>query len=258
MKRITAWLALAAGLSCILAAQAADKDSPRVIRDYTDSVVPADQQAYEAGIKAYNQCLAGHSFKYAWTAVNHETGDVYLYSYVTDPLAWKDFDAMRTAGKPCDATFRSSVNPHLKGETSSFMKVMPELSHMPKGMDLGRGYIEIVFFALKHGHEAHEAFEDAAKKLAAAADKSKWQSPYQLMQVVDGGEDAPDYVLVSPSKSWADFGMEPNPSFWKMVSNVYGEDQAKALRKTVNDAVRHTSSHVDSYNAGLSYKPSGN
>ncbi|AND69313.1 hypothetical protein ATSB10_18590 [Dyella thiooxydans] len=257
MKRITAWLALVAGLFCVLGVQAADDSSPRVIRGYTDWVAPAEQQAYESGIKAYNQCLGEHGFKYAWMALNHETGDVYTYSYVSDPLSWADFDAMRDSGKACDASFRQNVNPHLKRETSGFMKVMPEMSYMPPGSDMGQGYIDVVLFTLKPGHEANEGFMTAVKKVTAAAHKAKWPNAYQIMQTVDSGEDAPDYILVSPSKDWADFGAEPNPTFWKMVANVYGDAQAKSLRKALNDAIKHVSAHVDRHNAELTYRPSG-
>jgi hypothetical protein len=257
MKRITAWLVLVAGVFCVLGVQAADKVGPSVIRSYSDWVAPPDQQAYEAGIKTYNRCLAEHGFKYAWMALNHETGDVYTYSYVTNPLNWSDFDAMREGSKACDGTFRESVNPHLKHETSGFMKVVAEMSYMPDGAEMGRGYVDVVLFTIKPGHDMDESFTDTVKKITAAAVKAKWPGHYQVMRVVDSGDDAPDYILVSPSKDWADFGSEPDPGFWKMVANVYGEAQAKSLRKAMNDSLKHVSAHVDRYNAELTYMPSG-
>lgn len=257
MKRITAWLALVAGLFCVLGVQAADDSSPRVIRGYTDWVAPAEQQAYESGIKAYNQCLGEHGFKYAWMALNHETGDAYAYSYVTEPLTWADFDVMRESGKACDGTFRESVNPHLKRETSGFMKVVPEMSYMPKGSDMGQGYVDVVLFTIKPGHDADESFRDAVTQVTAAAVKAKWPGRYQVMHVIDSGDDAADYILVSPSKDWADFGAEPDPAFWKMVASVHGEVQAKSLRKALDDAIKHVSAHVDRYNGELTYRPAG-
>lgn len=257
MKRIIVWLALVAGLSCVLASQAAEKNGRSVIRSYTDWVAPADQQAYEAGLKTYNRCLGEHGFKYAWMALNHETGDVYTYSYVTDPLTWADFDVMRESGRACDAVFRESVNPHLKHETSGFMKVLPEMSYMPDGADMGRGYVDVVLFTIKPGHEMDDSFKDTVKQITAAAVKAKWPGRYQVMRVIDSGDDAPDYILVSPSKDWADFGTGADPAFWKMVADVRGEVQAKALRKALDDAIKHVSAHVDRYNAELTYRPSG-
>ena len=76
MKSMKPWLVPAIAVLCISGAQAAEMDKASVMRDYTDTVAPAGQQAYEAGIKSYNQCLSQHGFKFAWTAWVHETGKI--------------------------------------------------------------------------------------------------------------------------------------------------------------------------------------
>lgn len=257
MNTITPWVALSFALSCAAGVQAADKSGSTIVRDYTDIVVPADQQAYETGVKNFNQCLHQHGFKYTWKAWIHETGNTYAYSYVTDPLSWEAFDAMSAAGKACDQALRAAVNPHLKSETSAFFEMMPALSHMPKGKPPTSAYIEVTYFKLKPGHEATEAFTAAAKKIAAAAEKSNWAVNYMIGAVREGAGDAPDFILVIPAKSWAEIGKEPDPSVWKMVENVYGKDSGQAIRKSVNDAVQNESEHVDSYSAELTYMASG-
>lgn len=258
MKNVTPFLAIAIATLCASATPAADKKDATIVRDYTDVVAPPDQAAYETGVKRFNQCLAQHGYKFAWTAWVHETGDTYTYSYTTDPLAWESFDAMHAQGAACDAALRAEVNPHLKRETSSFIQIMPELSHMPNNMGLGTGYIEVTNFKLKPGHEASEAFTTAAKKITAAAEKSKWPNYYSIGMIRDGGDDdAPDFVLVSPAKSWAELEKDTDPSVWQMVENVYGKEAGKAIRKSVNDALQSVTSHVDSYSESLTYKPSG-
>ncbi|GAB3790938.1 hypothetical protein [Dyella agri] len=254
MKSSTVWLALAFALTCN-GAQAAD--DVRVARDFTDMVAPADQQAYEAGTRHFNQCLHQHGFKYNWTAWAHETGDTYSYSYVSDPMPWASFDAMDAAVKACLGVIHSDVNPHLKSEISAFMQAMPELSHLPKDKGPPPPLIEVRYFMLKPGHQAVETFMAAAKKIAAAAAKSNWPHYYQFARMIDAGDDAPDFILVIPDKSWADVGTEPDPDVWKMVENVYGKSDAAAIRQSINDAVAKESSHVDSYNAELSYIASG-
>jgi len=253
MNTITPWLALSFTLLCATGVQAADTVGPTVVRDYTDIVAPADQQAYETGVKNFNQCLHQHGFKYTWKAWIHETGNTYAYSYVTDPLSWESFDAMNAAGKACDQALRTAVNPHLKSETSAFFELVPALSHMPKTTPPTSAFIEVTYFKLKPGHEASEAFTAAAKKIAAAAEKSNWAINYMMGQVRDGDEGAPDFILVIPAKSWADIGKDPDPSVWKMVENVYGKEIGQAIRKSVNDAIQSVSAHVDSYSADLTY-----
>lgn len=253
MKHTLLWLAASMALTCALAAQAADNKTT-VIRDYTDTVAPADQEAYEAGTKAFNQCLGQHGFKYTWTAWVHETGDTYSYSYTSDPLPWSAFDAMREAGKACDAALRTNVNPHLKSETSAFLKQHPELSYFPGNTASNWPLIEVIVFKLKPGHEPHEAFVDVLKKIAEAAQKAKWPNHYIVHEVMDAGDDAPDFLVVLPAKSWADLGKDPDTPLWTMVESAYGKADAQAMRKSLNEAMLSESAHVDSYSAELTYK----
>ena len=257
MKNVTPCLAFAIAMLFASGTLAAEKNDANIVRDYTDVVAPADQAAYETGIKHFNQCLTQHGYKFTWTAWIHETGDTYTYSYTTDPLAWESFDAMHAQEAACDPALRAEVNPHLKSETSSFIQSMPELSHLPKGMGLGTGYIEVTNFKLKPGHEATDAFIAAAKKIAAAADKSKWPYYYSIGMIRDGGDGVPDFVIVSPAKSWAELEKDTDPSVWQMVENVYGKEAGKVIRKSANDAIQSITSHVDSYSENLTYKPSG-
>ena len=257
MKILTICVMSALALTAASSVLAAEANKAVVNRDWTDSVEPAQQQAYEAGQKAFNQCMREHGVKFNLLAVTHETGDTYEYSYVTGPYTWADFDAMDVATKPCDATWRAQGNPHLKGETSAFMVDKPDMSHMPAGWDKQPPpvFLDIISETLKPGHDADAAFTAAVKKIAAAAEKSQWPYYFRVLQVRGGDDGAPDYLLVLPQKSWADYGAEANPSLWKMVEGVYGKADTDALRKSLNDSVKDSSSHVDRYDADLSYLP---
>jgi hypothetical protein len=257
MKRITIGLASLAVLLCVGGVQAATMSQGTVVRDYTDTVAPADQQAYEAGVKAYNQCMSQHGFKYAWTAWTHETGDTYTYSYTTDPVTWADFDTMHATGSACDSVWQSSANPHLKSETSAFMVMMPGMSYMPKDMGPPPALVDVIYFTLKNGQAADEAFTNGVKMIYAAAVKTNWSGYSTTYHIVGGGPGAPDYILVIPAKNWADFGTDPNPPVWTMVANAYGKQKAQGIRNSINGAIETTSEHVDSYNADLTFTPSG-
>jgi hypothetical protein len=255
MKILSVCVAAALAIPAVSSALAAEPGKAVVTRVFSDTVAPAEQQAYETGEKAWNQCLHDHGVKFNVQALVHETGNTYMYSYTVGPYAWADFDEMTTAMKSCDATWRSQGNPHLKGETSEFVVDQPEMSHMPMGWQnqAPSALLDVMFFTLKHGRDAHDAFVAAAKKIAAAAEKAKWPYYFRFLEVQGGDEGSPDYILVMPNKSWAEYGEEADPSLWKMVGGVYGKAETNALRKSVNDAIDHTSEHVDRYNADLSY-----
>ncbi len=257
MKILTVCVICALGLPAVTSAFAAEAGQAVVNRDFTDTVSPANQQAYEAGVKAWNQCLRGHGSKYAWTAWVHETGNVYSYSYVTGPHAWADFDTMSDAFKACDETWRTQANPHLKGESSTFLIDQPDMSYLPRDWTSQPqpALIDVIYFTLKPGREAHMAFTDGAKKIATAAAKAKWPYHFRILQMQAGDEGAPDYLVVLPSKSWADYGAGVDASMWKMVEGVYGKADTDALRKSLNDAIDKSSEHIDRYSAALGYIP---
>ncbi|WIG55230.1 MAG: hypothetical protein OJF61_001016 [Rhodanobacteraceae bacterium] len=253
MKILTVCVLAALAASVIGSAFAADSDKAVVMRDYTDTVSPAHQQAYEAGVKAYNQCLREHHVKFSEPTVTHETGNDYMYSTDVGPMTWADLDTLEAQAKACDATWRAQGNPHLMGETSAFMVIQPDMSHLPADWRTGTPppILHVFDYTLKPGQDA--AFTGAVKKITAAAAKAKWPYYWATMQVQGGGDGAPDYLLVIRSRNWAAVGMDPNPSLWKMVAGVYGQSDADAIRKQLDDAIAKAPDHFDKYNADLSY-----
>ncbi len=256
MKILTACVVAALAASAVGSAFAADSDKAIVVmRDYTDTVAPAHRQAYEAGLKAYNQCLREHHVNFSEPTVTHETGNNYMYSSDVGPVTWADLDTLDAQSKACDATWHAQADPHLMGETSAFMVIQPDMSHLPADWrtQTPPPLLRVIDYTLKPGHDADVAFTDAIKKIAAAAAKAKWPHYWSTMQIEGGGDGAPGYILVIRSKNWADVGMEPNPALWKMVANVYGQTDADAIRKSLNDAIAKDPDHFDKYNAELSY-----
>jgi hypothetical protein len=255
MKVLTMCVVAALASSAAGSAFAADSDRAVVMRDYTDTVAPAQQQAYEAGLKAYNQCLREHHVKFSEPTVTHETGNNYMYSSDVGPVTWADLDTLDTQARTCDATWRAQSNPHLMSETSAFMVIQTDMSHLPPNWktQMPPPILHVIDYTLKPGHDADAAFTGAVKKITAAADKAKWPYYWSTMQLQGGGDGAPDYLLVIRSKNWAEVGTDPSPSLWKMVANVYGQSSADAIRKALNDAIAKAPDHFDKYSADLSY-----
>ncbi|TAN04116.1 MAG: hypothetical protein EPN36_09950 [Rhodanobacteraceae bacterium] len=255
MKTLTVCVVAALAVSAVTSAHAATPDKAVVYRDFTDTVAPAHQQAYEAGLKAYNQCLDEHHVKFSEPTVVHETGNDYQYSTDVGPITWADMDVLSAQAKPCDATWRAQANPHLKGETSAFMVMQLEMSHLPADWrtQATPPILHVIDYTLKPGRDAMMAFNGAVKKIAAAAAKARWPYYWSTLRIEGGGDGAPDYLLVIRSKNWADVGTEPNPALWKMVASVYGQADADAIRKSLDDTIAKAPDHFDKYNADLSY-----
>jgi hypothetical protein len=252
MKTLAPWLVPLAALPCVALAQST---ATSIVLNFTDTVAPAQQHAYEEGIKAYNQCLSQHGFKFKWTAWLHVTGDVGQYSYDTDPVMWADFDAMHAADRACDEANATLVNPHVMRTTSEFLMVTPELSYLPDNT-VGTGLLEVSHLTLKFGPKAHDTFVNMAKMIIAAAHKANWANHFAILEVNDAGAGAPDFLVVEPAKDWTEVGqLMSNPPLWKMVEGVYGKSKADAMRAAVDEALVSESSQYERYSADLSYTP---
>jgi hypothetical protein len=252
VKIITSCVAAAVALLGVGVSYAAETDKSNVSWVFNDSVAPADQQAYENAIKSFNKCLGQHGVKTSWMAWAHETGDTYKYSYAAGPMSWADVDTLQESSKSCQEVWRSEGNAHLKSETAAFLVAIPELSRMP-AKDAKPSLINVTYFNLNNGRGADDAFTDGIKKITAAAEKTKWPLEYTLYRVRAADKDSPDYILISPYKNWAEYGIGPNPAVWKMLENANGKQEADAVRKSINDAVKEVSSHVNSYSDELTY-----
>ncbi|MBD8873774.1 hypothetical protein [Rhodanobacter sp. DHB23] len=255
MKLLTVCVVAALAASAAASARAGDSDKAVVWRDWTDTVAPAQQEHYEAGVKAFNQCLREHHVKFSMPTVAHETGNDYQYSSDVGPVTWADLDALDAQMKPCDATWRSQGNPYLTGETSALMVLQPDLSSPSANWrtEVPPPILQVLDYKLKPGREPGMAFNDAVKKITAAAIKANWPYHWYTFQIQGDGDGAPDYVLVIRSKNWAEAGAEPDPPLWKMVAGVYGQSAADAIRKSLDDSIAKASDHFDRYNADLSY-----
>lgn len=223
-----------------------------VSRFYVVEVAPAQDQAFQDGMKAWLKCLHEHADTrglWAWSA---ETGDLGRYVFESDTRTWAGIDERNPADKACGGDFNTGVMPHISKAYSWVGERRPKMSHA--GMDGAMpAYVYVLDIKVKSGQGA--SFAEAVEKYAEAAAKIKWEGQWFTDAVTGGGKGSADYILVWPNKSWAEIGQEPNPSIKAMMEKVYGKAQAAAIRKQFFDAIDHQWDGVWSYSKDLSYIP---
>lgn len=256
MRSIAMTALVFASAAPLVTVYAAGVSKALVTIQYTDTVVPAEMQAYEAGIKAYVQCLREHRVTFNEYAFSQLTGrDTYRISFEREPMTWAERDKLGSESSPCKTIFNMQVNPHLKSESAEVLVEEPGMSHMPAGWrnQPTPGLLVVEDFTLKPDRAAAEAFVSALTKITEAADQTRSPIYYRTLEVQAGGDGAPDYALIHVAGNWSGYGKLLASSPWQMVETVYGKAAANAIRKSFDDSVAKTSVHIARYDAALSY-----
>lgn len=252
MKTVLFGAAALAAALFTLNAQAAGQAN--VWRVWNDTVAPAQQQAYEAGIKTFNACLQQHHFQFGVAAYTQSTGNTYQYAYVIGPVTWADFD-VNHAFTACNTVYSAAVDPHLQSETSGYLTLAPGMSHTPATMG-PLVLLDVNQFTLKPGQAAHDAFVNAVKEIYQALGKAKWPYYSDTFAVDAAGPGAPDYELVGYMNNWAQFGAEPNPSLMSVLDKAYGKKKAGEIMNSVNNSIASSEESVYRASAALTYTAS--
>lgn len=251
------WALALAAASIMPAAQAMDADQINFLME-TDQVSPAQQQAYEAGIQKYNQCLNQNGFPLARTAWAQENGTLFTYAYISGPATWKSFDEVLAAEKACLPVKQSAVNPHLGSESRRFWSLTPEFSiHYQDLLTAVPPILELKYFAIKNGVKPSDDFTGSISEFATAANKSTWKGQLMTWSSMDGDRGEPDYVVVRHYQSMADFGDKQDLNyvqFVTMLQQKLGKAKVAANLKAINDAIEDVYFDLYSYEAELSLK----
>ena len=245
-----------AGLAVVLAAsmalaQAASATS--VTRVYVVGVPPAQDHAFNEGVKAWETCLRSHGAKRTTYAYDSETGDDTRYLFLVEFGSWGDMDAHDPAGKACAALFRTQVQVHVTQVFSEIAVPNDKDSYMPGGDPDPAPMIWVDAYRIKPGQG--DAFSDGLGKFAAAAAKTHWNAHFAGYDVEGGGQGAENFVLVWPNKNWADIGQDPSPSVKDMMNSVYGAAGAQSMHQAFLATIAEHWEDAWSYDKDLSVIP---
>lgn len=241
-------MVLAASLGLAQAAGAAT-----VTRVYVVVVSPAQDQAFNQGIKEWDKCLHDHGAKQATMAYSAQTGDLDRYLFLEEHSSWADMDTHEPANKACASVFTNEVVPHASQAFSEVAMTNSKDTYMPGGDPNPAPMIWVDGFRIKPGQE--DAFKDSLGKLAAAAAKTHWMGHFAGYDVEGSGQGAEDFVVVWPNKNWADIGQDPTPSIKQLMESVYGKTASRANHEKFFASIAEEWSDAWSYEKDLSYIP---
>lgn len=224
-----------------------------VSRVFIVVVPPAQDQAFNQGIKDWYKCLHDHGSTDVTLAYSAVTGDLDRYLFVEEHSSWADMDKRDPADKTCGPIFVSEVLPHAGQAFSEISVLNPKETYLPGGDPDPAPMLWVNAFRLKAGQA--EAFGDVMAKFAAAAAKTHWQGHFGGYDVEGSGEDGLDFALVWPNRNWADIGTDPTPSIKDLMNSVYGKAASRAMHAKYTAAIATQWEDAWSYEKDLSYVP---
>lgn len=240
------WLAGSLGL-----ARAANP--VRIVRVYVGIVPPAQGSAFVAGLKAWEKCLSNRGSRQRLLTYAAQSGDLDRYMFLEDHEGWAAMDKDDPAATACAPEFRTEVAPHLSQGFSEIAVLNAKESYLPGDGPDPAAMLWVEAYRLKPGYG--EAFSEAFARYATAAAKVHWQAHFGGYDIQGSGKGGEDFVLVSPNRSWADLGADPEPSTRQMMESVYGKAAARAIRGKFEGAIAEEWSEIWSYDKDLSYMP---
>lgn len=243
-------LGAAIGLAQAAAPASAPAPAMTVTRVYIVEVPPAEDHAFNEGVKAWNKCLHEHGFKRTSYVYDSETGDLTRYLFLNVYTSWAAMDTQDPAGKPCRSIFTTSVQPHASKAFSEVSVLNAKETYMPGGDTVPWPIMWVDAYRIKPGHGP--AFNGGMAQFASAAAKTHWQGHFAGYDIEGGGNDAPDFVIAWPNKNWADVGTDPSPSVKDMMAGVYGAAAAESGHQKFTDAIAEHWSDAWSYDKDLS------
>jgi len=249
LHRLTSFaLVLAAALGVARTVSAAS-----VTRAFVIVVPPAQEAAFNQGIKAWENCLHDHGAKHRTLAYSAETGDLDRYLFLDERDSWANMDVHEAAAKACGSIFLTQVQPHASQAFSEIAILNAKDTYMPAGDPEPAPMMWVVAYRIKPGQR--QTLNDALAKLATAAAKTHWGAHFAGYDIQGSGQGAENFVLVWPNRSWADIGQAPKLSDTEVIASVYGKAAARANQKRLLATIADYWTDAWQYQQGLSYIP---
>ncbi len=253
MKRTVVCLFVAA-LAVALPA-AAQMRPKTIVRLYDVKVKSGMHQQFEAGVKKIRAWQKEHNYplrSLTWSVISGERDGEYLIPVFA--ANWKEFDAAAKFGPEMGKEIQADVGPYQESVVASYWQLQPDLEANPPQVNATPPkFISLTTYYLRPG--AGDRLEDVIKQANAAIKKTSWPTKPDEWYTLENGGKGTQLLHVTWHQDWASF-QPPDPSFGKMLSNVYGKEGSHALFMKFVKGVKTWRTEILRYRPELSYTPS--
>jgi hypothetical protein len=185
-----------------------------------------------------------------WHVISGESTGTYIVGRVGQH--WADLDKPSVPDQADLEEYTKVVAPAVESMTAQYYEYLPKDSKPLDSMTPSK-YSEVIVYHARQGKGTD--FRAAITKITEAIEKTKWPVHYYWYSLVNGGRTG-TYVLVIPHANWADFEDKPDMKpFPEMLKEAFGQADADALLKKLQDATESETSEINEFRADLSYLP---
>lgn len=215
-------------------------------------VKPGMGTQFEEGLKKFHQWEEQQSIPFTFNVWSIISGPRTMqYAITTSGHDWKDFDALTKFNSAAQKQIQADMGAYVQSVKISFWLYREDLSGRPLNTSQPRpAFISVTTYFLKP--DGWPGVTDAIKAANAAIQKSHWPGKPSGWYALLNGGDGPQLTIVTGHQNWADL-QPPEPSFVKMLGDVYGEEGAQALGKKFYSSLRTWRTEIWRYRQDLSY-----
>ena len=241
MKRVLPVLCAAALLLAVFGANAAAEDAANITKILRVSVKPGMSGPFEDALKSFMEARKGLGDPWQWNVFaiveGPGQGDYLMFP---EPHTWADYDEYFARDwSSLVLKGMRSISPVVESAITSTVMTELNLRSWPEE-DPGFTLFHVHTYYIKQGMARD--FYECIGKIDAARRQAGWEF-YYLWQFEITGSDLPKACLVIPRTSWADF-VEPGRSLMRVLSEVYGGEDAAALMAKFTGCVNREESYV--------------
>jgi hypothetical protein len=187
---------------------------------------------------------------FVWEIVSGENAGDFVVG--TFEHKWADFDNMPLDRAEDLANRKMNSGPYTESANIKYIADMPKHSVPPADGTPPGKLVSLVTVNAKP--DKADAYMNAVRKISDAITKTGSDTKYYFSRAVTGGRQ-PSFIVFLPNKGWA--GMAPSGTpFPKMLEEAYGNTEAEAIIRTLDESIYDYRTTLLAYREDLSYMPS--
>jgi hypothetical protein len=221
------------------------QNNDRVIFTSTEiTVKQGHHEQFIEGVKKWKECYLENKGERKWRMWRRVQGEGNVYVLTRTMANWAEMDKDDPEGKKCQATLLNYITPHVEKVNYSISQTMPELSRTwPEDAK----HAWVTYYKVKNSF----AFKEVITAVTGAI-KDKEGSFRGIWREYKGGStDAPDYMIATPYKKFADLDISRDQPA-KIYTDAVGEEKASEMWDKWFDTVLDSWSYIFTLNTELS------